>query len=242
MVRRQVAVVVPARDEVDRIGACLDALLAARRVLLRTRRGTTCTITVVLDACTDGTAAVARRYARALPGVVTVLEVRVGAVGPARAAGVAAALAAPGPRLAHRWVANTDADSRVTRTWLVQQADALRRGVEVLVGAVVPDPRELAPDVLARWRLAHPLGVVLGHTHGANLGIRADVLRALGGFAPVDEHEDVALVDRARAAGRRVAATGAEPVTTSGRLVGRTPGGYAAHLHRTYVSARVRMP
>jgi hypothetical protein len=125
----------------------------------------------------------------------------------------------------------------VAAGWLVQQADALADGAHLLVGAVVPDPDDLDPVVLARWRASHPPGATLGHVHGANLGVRADAYRALGGFDPVPEHEDVRLVARARDRGLRVDATTSLPVVTSGRFAGRTPGGYADHLRRTYGDA-----
>ncbi|MGN6408866.1 MAG: glycosyltransferase, partial [Curtobacterium sp.] len=121
--------------------------------------------------------------------------------------------------------------------WLVQQVEAHADGAHVLVGAVVPDPADLDPVVLARWTLAHPPGSTLGHVHGANLGVRGDVCLAVGGFDPVPEHEDVRLVERARVLGFDVRATTDLPVVTSGRFEGRTPGGYAEHLRQTYGDA-----
>ncbi|MBK0296768.1 hypothetical protein IAE22_33135, partial [Bacillus sp. S34] len=52
-----------------------------------------------------------------------------------------------------------------------------------------------------------------------------------------DRHEDVRLVERARALGFDVRATTELPVVPSGRFDGRTPGGYAEHLRRTYGDA-----
>jgi glycosyltransferase involved in cell wall biosynthesis len=226
-----VDVVVPARDEEAHIEACLAALLTARDVLLAGRPDVSCAITVVLDDCTDGTPDLVERVVAAEPDV-RVIVIRSGSVGAARAAGATDALGRPGPP--DRWIANTDADSRVPPGWLVQQADALRDGVGVLVGSVVPDPADLSPEALAGWRATHLRGVAVGHVHGANLGVRGDLYQGLGGFSLVPEHEDVLLVERAWAAAARVESTGALPVTTSGRMVGRTPGGYAAHLRESY--------
>lgn len=229
----RIDVVVPAHDEEDHVGPCLAALDVAVAQLTADRIATgrplveTC-ITVVLDGCTDDTAAiVARHHAQ-------VVETAHVGVGLARALGVAHALATGSADTTSRWLAHTDADSRVDPGWLVQQADALADGAHLLVGAVVPDPDDLDPLVLARWTDAHPPGAALGHVHGANLGVRADAYVALGGFDPVREHEDVQLVARARALGLLVAATTELPVVTSGRFTGRTPGGYAEHLRRTY--------
>ena len=229
--RPRVDVVVPAHDEEDRIGACLDALRAACERLAVERPGTDVSVTVVLDGCTDGTAAVVAEYP------VAVVETAHVGVGRARTIGAAHALRTHPGDPAHRWLAHTDADSRVPEHWLVQQADALASGAHVLVGAVVPDPDDLDPVVLARWTQAHPPGAAFGHVHGANLGVLAAVYTAIGGFDPIPEHEDVRLVERARATGFRVDATVALPVVTSGRFAGRTPGGYAEHLRQQYGDA-----
>jgi glycosyltransferase involved in cell wall biosynthesis len=231
-------VVVPAHDEADRIAACLEALSTAVTLLHRTRPGTRAHVTVVLDGCTDDTPALVHAAARSGSAVwLDALRTDHVGVGRARSLGAAHALArsgADGTGADRHWLAHTDADSRVAAGWLVQQADALADGAHVLVGAVVPDPADLDPVVLARWQAPHPPGATLGHVHGANLGIRADAYRAVGGFDPVREHEDVRLVARARALGLRVDATTGLPVVTSGRFDGRTPGGYAEHLRRTY--------
>ncbi|KTR02663.1 glycosyltransferase [Curtobacterium luteum] len=233
-------VIVPAHDEEDTIAACVDALAAAVRELRRERPAVEVGVTVVLDGCSDRTAeALGLRTAADPTWRNTTLDVVVTAlvgVGQARSTGARHVLRAGGPDAGH-WLAHTDADSRVHGSWLVQQADAHAAGAHVLVGAVVPEPDDLEPAVLARWRLAHPPGATLGHVHGANLGVRADAHRALGGFDPVPEHEDVRLVERARALGLDVRATTAFPVVTSGRFVGRTPGGYAEHLRASYGDA-----
>ena len=232
----RVHVVVPAHDEETRITACLAALGRAVDRLRTDRPEVEVTVTVVLDGCTDGTLAAVR--ASASPWL-HVLETARGGVGRARALGAAAALASPSTTGAEaapgrQWLAHTDADSRVDAGWLVQQLAALDDGAHLLVGAVVPDPQDLDPAVLARWEAAHPPGATLGHVHGANLGVRADAYAAIGGFDPVPEHEDVRFVERARELGLRVDATTDLPVVTSGRFDGRTPGGYADHLRRTY--------
>lgn len=227
----RVDVVLPAHDEAERIGACLDALAAARDRLATDRPDVEVSVTVVLDGCTDGTDRVAERYP-----VDVVTTPRVG-VGRARTIGVQHALRTHRADLTDRWLAHTDADSRVPEGWLVQQSDALRSGAHVLVGAVVPDPDDLDAATLARWTRAHPPGAALGHVHGANLGVLASAYLALGGFDPVPEHEDVRLVERARATGLRVDATVDLPVVTSGRFAGRTPGGYAEHLRQQYGDA-----
>lgn len=216
------AVVVPAHNEESLLLGCLTALT---RAVERTRsRGIACVVRIVLDACTDGSETIAQSFE------FPVLRIDEGRVGVARAVGIADALHELRDVAAHDvWIANTDADSEVPSQWLLRQR-ALSARADVCVGTVRPDFADLTPDHRAHWLATHPRGVANGHVHGANLGVRSDVYAALGGFAPWDEHEDVDLVDRARMAGARIMATADIEVMTSGRLAGRTPGGYAGYL------------
>lgn len=212
---RRIAVVVPARDEAERIDACLRSIaVAAARVRVVVE------IVVVADGCLDDTAARARRH----PGV-TVLETSGEGVGAARAAGVAHAL-----RRGATWIANTDADSTVPADWLSTHVLLARDGVEVVIGTVHPRFAELSSDEVAAWHLTHRHDQALGHVHGANLGVAARAYRRAGGYRALHEHEDTDLVSRLRASGAEVVATSNGEVETSGRHVGRTPGGYARYL------------
>jgi hypothetical protein len=187
------------------------------------------TVEFVADHCTDGTAAAADRF----PGV-HVLERETGAlignVGAARAAGVAAGLARLPWATDRVWLAHTDADSQVPENWIVEQVELATAGAEVMVGTVRPDFADLSPGQVTTWTATHTPGQPNGHVHGANLGIRAAVYLTAGGFLPQSEHEDVDLVRRAHARGARSVATDSCEVITSGRSIGRTPGGYAAFL------------
>ena len=223
-----VAVVVPARDEAELIGRCLDSIAGARLRLSETRPEVRVVVVVVADACTDDTAALARRVEG-----VRVLETAVHNVGLARSAGVAAALAelaADGLAGDAVWVANTDADSQVPEAWLTAQLADADAGADVVVGTVRPDFADLSRAQVEAWTARHTPGVPNGHVHGANLGVRASRYVEAGGFGDLDLHEDVSLVGRLRAAGVSVQASDAGEVLTSGRRVGRTRGGYAGYL------------
>lgn len=229
---RGLAVVVPARNEKALIGRCLSALTAARdHALARTSTpAVSIRLIVVADACTDGTAALAR----SVEGV-EVIEITAGSVGSARAAGAVRALdeLCGGPRgldAADVWIANTDADSVVPAGWLVEQLALAESGVDVMLGTVRPDPADLSPESARLWREQHEAAAPRGRIYGANLGIRADHYLRAGGFAPLAEHEDVDLVTRARLAGSHTQTTDACEVLTSGRRHGRTPGGFARYL------------
>lgn len=217
---KAVVVVVPVHDEQALLGRCLDSIaVAVAAVDLSTH------VEVVLDACTDDSAVIAARY----PFAVSHINAHL--VGRARAQGVEAALAVHA-RVPERrvWIANTDADSVVPENWLAVQLELAAAGADVVIGTVRPEFDDLHPRHQQLWLDTHIAGEPNGHTHGANLGIRASAYRAAGGFAALAEHEDVGLVEACRRAGAVIAASDAGEVLTSGRTVGRTPGGYAGFL------------
>ncbi|KAA9107704.1 glycosyltransferase [Microbacterium rhizomatis] len=219
----RVIVVVPVHNEEDLLDACLGALSAA--VHRTERAGLACDVRVVLDDCTDASATLALSYP------FTVSTIRASMVGAARAHGVVTALADLGDVDLHRvWIANTDADSQVPPQWIVDQVRIAALGTDVVLGGVRPDFADLTPVHRRHWLRTHPRGVPTGNVHGANLGIRADAYVLAGGFPAVAEHEDVQLVERARVAGARIGTSAHAPVVTSGRQIGRTPGGYAAFV------------
>ena len=226
-----VAVVIPAHNEEALLEECLAsvdrAARAARRKVGEIR------VRVVLDACTDRSAAITAQ--RGVPPV-SIMARRVGA---ARRAGVAAALRDLDPsRLDRVWTAHTDADSVVPRNWIVHQLALANGGADVVVGTVRPDFADLTAEQIRAWKATYTRGVANGHVHGANLGVRADWLELVGGFHPLPEHEDVELVASLRAAGATIVASDAASVRTSGRPIGRTPGGYARYLREDLLRAR----
>jgi len=220
-----IAVVIPARDESELVGRCLASVLAAKRFVESRVPEVAVTVTLVADRCTDDTADVARGFAG-----VTVAEIDAGNVGLARATGVMLALESSGTLPDGVWIASTDADSVVPAGWLVEQARLARDGVGVVLGTVRPDLADLTPEQAEAWARLHSGDRALGEVHGANLGVRADLYLAAGGFPGLPEHEDVTFVERCAANGATIVATDRGEVTTSGRQVGRTPGGFARYL------------
>jgi glycosyltransferase involved in cell wall biosynthesis len=217
-------VVIPVRDEQLLLAGALSALTVA--VDTAARAGIRTEIRVVLDACTDASADVAAEF-----GFRTLVSTA-GRVGAARATGISHALAALAGTPADRvWIANTDADSRVPPSWLTHFR-AVSRVADICVGTVRPDFADLTPAQQEVWLRTHVRGEPNGNVHGANLGIRASTYLAAGGFAAIGEHEDVDLVARCRSEGAVIAASDRAEVITSGRLTGRTPGGYAGFLRR----------
>lgn len=222
-------VVVPVHNEEDLLAQCLSSIdRAVAEVRRRWRHAAPAVgVTVVLDSCTDDSAAIAARHGAAC------VAVEAHAVGRARAAGVAAIARVHDRRPASVWVATTDADSRVPPSWLTAQLDLARDGVELMVGRVRPDPSDLAHDVISRWwhHHRHPASTPV---HGANLGFTLAAYQRAGGFPDLREHEDVAFVEAALRTGCRWTQTGPW-VQTSGRTRSRTPGGFAGYL-RTLIA------
>jgi glycosyltransferase involved in cell wall biosynthesis len=221
---RHVAVVIPAADEADMIGACLDSVAGARRRLDRASRGSvSSSVHVVLDGCTDDTERIARTFD------VSVVLGPGGCVGVARGLGCDAALAAaPGPA-DQVWLASTDADSWARAEWLTSMVREADLGADLVLGTVRPG-LGLSRTAARAWRSAHSYRNDHPHVHGANLGVRGDVYRALGGWAALASGEDVDLVVRAQAAGALIRRPGRPTVSTSARMVGRAPAGFAGYL------------
>ncbi|OON82628.1 glycosyltransferase [Streptomyces tsukubensis] len=226
-----IAVVVPAHNESALLGATLRSTRAAARRL--GPDGPRVVTVVAADACTDGTAAVARRHG------AHVVEVSRRNVGAARAAAVTAALGLLGEDAWRTWIAVTDADTVVPARWLSHQLFHAGRGWECVVGTVrVASHPPVDKAVLHRHdalyfagrppvrRLPwdHP------HVHGANLGVTAEAYRSAGGFPPLTHGEDRALVAALEREGRRILRTDRCPVRTAGRSTPRAPHGFGAFL------------
>lgn len=177
-----IGVAIPAHDEEASLGACLAALLlAARNPVLG---GEAVAVLVVLDACGDGSRAVVRHNQPlfAAAGVaLDCIEVDERRVGAARAAGARRLLA-----LGARWLAFTDADTRVSSQWLATQ---LALDADVVCGSVAVydwSPHAERADALCE-HFARNYQDRDGHRriHGANLGVRAAAYLAAGGFEAV---------------------------------------------------------
>ncbi|AZG46859.1 glycosyltransferase [Gordonia insulae] len=213
----RVVVVVPAHNEEELLPACLAALgIAADRVDVQVET------VVVLDACTDATRHV-------VPPEVITIACATQSVGAARRAGFARHLdpATDGAT----WFATTDADSEVPADWLVTHLSSAAAGHDAFVGTIAPKSwdswsahtRELFDERYVTDDDHH-------HVHGANLGIRADWYRRIGGFSARTGDEDVELVRRLHAIRARVDRSARSPVLTSTRPDGRTDDGFAAYL------------
>jgi glycosyltransferase involved in cell wall biosynthesis len=221
----RVAVVLPAADEEESIGACLSAIRDARRHLHEASGGAVRSrVVVVLDGCRDATASIVAGFAD-VDSVVSSAR----CVGTARRMGATYALTLDRPAR-DVWLANTDADCLVPRDWLTRMVDDADRGINLVLGTVRPAPG-LTAAVERAWLAAHHQRDDHPHVHAANLGIDARSYLDLGGWRDLPGHEDADLVDRAAASGHlRIRRTGGIAVVTSSRLHGRAPVGFAGYL------------
>lgn len=247
----RVVVAIPARDEEDRIEACLGALAAQRR-----RAGdTTFGIVLLANNCRDDTVPRARRLlaAAGLPHMVVPAELP-----PERAnAGFARGLALD---LASLWaerasgrgiLLTTDADSRVGPDWIARNLAALTGAVGAVAGRFAFDDAEERswPAHLLRRRqiegdYEHVLAALAARLDpqphdpwpnhwtesGASFAVTLAAYRRIGGLPAVASGEDRAL---AHELARHDIAVRHDPgivVTTSARLEGRAEGGCASTL------------
>lgn len=236
----RIAVVVPARDEQAHLDHCLRSLHTAARHV----RGVAVSIIVVLDRCVDRSAEIVAAWPD-----VTAVRIDAGAVGTARAIGISRALEGVEDP-ASIWLACTDADSRVPSHWLAHQLAEATRGADLYLGLVRPDPEDLPADLHTSWLRNHRAEIAraiaaTGHhqnVHGANMGFRGDRYLQAGGFPMVAEHEDRRLSELILAVGGHAVYPTEHPVLTSGRRIGRTPGGFAGFLRQLAERPSVRLP
>lgn len=210
-------------DEVELLPRCLAAVRAATSAA-----GVPVHVVVVLDRCSDGSAAVLESAGR-LGHSTHVVEIDEANVGAARAAGCALLLQRYGA--SGCWLATTDADSAVGPLWLRRQLAYANAGYDAMAGTVtIKDWTSYRDEARRAYQQGYRHRWGHRHVHGANLGFLADAYVDAGGFAALPVGEDVALVAALVAAGRRIAWADDVPVVTSSRRLGRAPGGMSRFL------------
>jgi len=243
---RPAIVAIPARDEAERIGACLTALSEQQQ----------CpdAVVLLLNNCSDGTEDVARGL---LPRLNYRLDVASRALPrPLANAGCARRLAM---QLAAEQAGSsgvllaTDADTVVPPDWIGRNLAALGRGADVVCGRVTVDPWEAAmipahlhaDDALEcrlialldeiAWMLdPEPHDPPPRHTEasGASLGVRVEAYHRVGGIPAIPCGEDRAFVASLWRMDARVRHDPGIEVVVSGRIEGRAEGGMADAIRR----------
>ncbi len=247
---RPCLIAIPAHDEADRIGPCLDAIAAS---LHRPPPA----IVLLVNNTTDETRLVARRTASAAGLVLHLLDVRLpsarATAGEARrlAMAHAARLAPDGAVLI-----TTDADSRVEPGWLDANLRAIEAGADAVCGVAIIDPREagaiprhlhddderemlyaaLLDDVTALLD-PDPADPWPRHSEesGASIAVRKAIFQRAGGVPPLASGEDRAFVQSLRRIDARIRHAPEARVIVSGRLQGRAFGGMADTMRRRMI-------
>ena len=241
------AIAIPARDEAERIGACLEALNAQEGA--RPDH-----IYLLVNNSTDATAKIARsvRMHRAihLHVVERDLPPEQANAGFARREAMARAAGLAGPQGV---VLTTDADGLADPDWLAANLAVLAAGADVAAGWVdlhplewsqIPaklhedDARECAYDAICdalHDRIdpdrADPAPRHTQHS-GASIAVTAAAFARCGGVPPLRSGEDRALIAALRRVDARIRHATEVHVTVSGRLEGRSEGGMADTIRR----------
>jgi len=206
-------VVVPVHNEESILGACLEAVrVAATDPLLDSEP---VEVVVVLDACTDRSAAVAVQHH------AQIVSLNARCVGAARALGASLAI-----DYGARWIAFTDADTVVPPNWLSAQLDLY---ADATCGHVAIEDWSSYPAG-ARERFLADYSIETRHIHGANLGVSTAAYRAAGGIAALHVGEDVAFVSSILRRQGDVRWAGMPRVVTSARWESAIEGGFASSL------------
>jgi len=247
-------VAIPARDEADRLPACLQALAdqvdARGRRLERDAYG----VLLLLNNCSDGSAVLAHEIAKRYPKPLRVVEKhlpprRAHAGGARRIAmdlGANWLMEAPGAD--QKLLLTTDADTKPELDWIAANFAAFDAGADAVAGVFALDPEEesMLPESLrARGRLEATYADLLiemaalldpqpwnpfphhATASGASLAITLSAYRQIGGLPVAPVGEDRALVAALDARDARVRFDPNVRVVTSGRLIGRAKGGAA---------------
>jgi glycosyltransferase involved in cell wall biosynthesis len=208
-----IGVVIPAHNEEALLAACLQSVRQAAADPLLDAEPVE--IVVVLDACTDRSAALAIRYKAQF------ISLNERCVGAARALGASWALDSGA-----RWIASTDADTIVPPNWLSAQ---LKLSADAACGQVQIDDWSGYSDGVRECFLGR-YDAEVHHIHGANLGLSAAGYHTAGGFPALRSGEDAAIIASLLKRGGDVRWAGAPPVITSARWQTTIEGGFAAHL------------
>lgn len=229
-----VRVVIPAHNEIERIGDCLESVL---RALAAAPPAFDTGIWVVADRCCDGTQKVVETVIGGRPGCGWEDSLSYSPIGRVRDLGFRSVLG----RLRHvgpdrAWLISTDADSTVPPNWIIDHLRKAADGAAAVAGSAALDSSAgLHPLAAKRYQR-----IVSRQRHGgqhygayaANLGVRADAYLAVGGFRDLASGEDADLLARLERYGYRVARPVGLSVTTSSRLDGRAQGGVSDLLRR----------
>ncbi len=247
--RWQAAVVIPARNEADRIVACLESLRCQWSLSGQSMLGGFVTV-VVVNGTSDATCGEVMRWHAAHPTVPLVLvdidfPAAEAHVGSARSLGLEiAALLLDQNGDGERMLFSTDADTRLASNAIAEAYAWLRRGADAVGAHILAGEHDTSciGAAINAYRLFHarlrhryyrqPFDVQPPHGDfgGAGFGVSLTAFRAVGGLPVLSYDEDQFMRRRLLDAGFEVAYPRSLKVFTSTRLDGRTEWGMAKQL------------
>ena len=246
MNRGFVVVAIPAKDEAERIVACL---LGLARQTCRPHA-----VVVLANNCSDGTPAIASDMATALPYRLHVecndFPMMHANAGQARRLAMDLSEQRVRP---DGVLLTTDADAVAGPDWIERNCKAITGGADAVCGRVVLHPSEAALipahlhaddalecrliallDRLADRLDPEPADPLPRHTEaaGASLAVTPAAFRRIGGIPALPSGEDRAFVRALARIDARIRHDPSIVVSVSGRIIGRAPGGMADTLRR----------
>ena len=244
--RLDCVVAIPAMNEADRIGACLQAVLDQRAYAGGAPLQARWAVLVFANNCTDATALLARSFGDRVTVVEADLQGSDANAGVARRRAMDLAAGMLGER-PQGMICTTDADSRPRPDWLARLFAGLDDGAEAIAGAVDFDPDDrpaggfglkreqeavysaLQAEIAARAD-PEPHNPWPNHlwAWGANLAVTVSAYRRVGGLPEQPLAEDRAFVERLKLFDVPVRHCLEARVWTSCRRDGRAPGGLAS--------------
>lgn len=256
-----VIVAIPAKNEAERIGACLAALVLQRDEGGKPLEPGAFSVLVYANDCTDDTAGEVRRCDALSPHRIEVVcEAAApgqGNAGRARRRAMDYAAARLYGAGQHEGILlTTDADSCVSLDWVSANLRALAAGVDAVAGYVDGQPSELlrlGTAFLRRGRLedeylscaaeidalCDPRPHNPWPTHrvssGASLAVTLAAYRTIGGLPALPLGEDIALTRALERHGFKVRHAMDVVVSTSCRFDGRAAGGAADTMRERHI-------
>ncbi len=250
------SVVIPARNEEAGLPATLDTLRLQKDLNGRALEHGVYEVLLLLNNCTDRSAAVARKYQRDHPRFRLIVEECGLApdrahVGTARRMLMDAACERMESTAGGFAVLSTDADTLVAEDWIAANLAELQQGADVVGGAIylLPDELEaLEPGIRLAYErdrryqeLVAELEAALDpdpydpwprhlQHFGASLACTCQIYRRSGGLPAIKPLEDVAFIDALRRVGARIRHAPGVSITTSARLDGRAEVGLSGQL------------
>ena len=254
--RCRAVVALPARNEEASLAATLDAL--ARQVDLAGEplARETFEILLLLNNCSDGSAAVAQGWQREHPEVALhccerELAPEVAHIGTARRLLMDTAWSRLQGARASSVILSTDADSYVAPDWIAQNLVAIGRGADAVGGVIeliCNDYESLSPAVRKAYDADRRYQYLVAEMEdqfdpqagdawprhlehfGASLACTPEIYARAGGMPALRELEDVAFVDRLRRVDARLRHEPSVVVMTSARMDGRVTTGLSGQL------------